>query len=101
MNPEDNTGNTPLDGAVIKGQIEIFKIAYKLGLNQNPGNTANGFGEALLDLAAQNNQAEIFSIIIENENLEKSLEGFVGESLLHQALYFSAVDVSKIILEYI
>ena len=100
-NPEDNTGKTPLNGAVINDQIEVFKIAYKLGLNQNPGNTANGFGETLLDLAAQNNRAEIFRLIIEKENLEKSLEGFVGESLLHQALYFSAVDVSKIILEYI
>ena len=29
------------------------------------------------------------------------MEAFVGESLLHQALYFSAVDVSKIILEYV
>ena len=73
----------------------------KLGFNQNPGNTANGLVETFLNLAAQSNRAEIFRLIIENENLEKSLEGFFGETLLHQALYFSAVDVSKIILEYV
>ena len=73
-NPGDNTGKTPLHEVVIRGQIEIFKIAYKLGLNQNPGNAAKGFGETFLDLAAQNNQVEIFRLIIENENLEKDIK---------------------------
>ena len=70
-NPGDNTGKTPLHEAVIRDQVEIFKIAYKLGLNQNPENTANGFGKTFLNLAAQNNRYEIFQLIIENENLEK------------------------------
>ena len=58
---------------MIRDQIEIFKIAYKLGLNQNPGNTAKGFGETFLDLAAQNNRYEIFQFIIKNENLETGM----------------------------